>query len=121
MSQLFEKNQPNISNWINYNIYSLANEFVEYLIKENIISINDIENYDSHKDIYEWYIISDDAYIKFKMLGYQVIKFKDIYIYGRPSSGQLLLTDFYYMTDGNLIKFLNNNESYNIDILDSNT
>jgi hypothetical protein len=107
MSQLFENSKSIISDWINNNIYSLANQFAYYLIDENIISIDDIENYDSDKDIYEWYIISGDAYNKFQMLGYQVIKFKDIYIYGRTTSGQLIITDFYYMSDENLVKFLN--------------
>jgi hypothetical protein len=95
----------------NENIFSYANELVNTLLEKEILSYDDIENLyldDEPQEILEWYIVTEEAYNKFKLLDYPVIKFKELYLYGRTIYGQAILMDFYYISNEKLINFINN-------------
>ena len=116
----FNKNFSQIEKWIDNNIYTRANQVVNKLFEKKIITFDDIINLypqitesdyendeeyyndldnNSQQDIYEWYIISESAYNKFKYWGYPVLQFEELFFWGRTSFGQSIVIDFYYDID----------------------
>lgn len=116
----FETYIPKLEGWLDKNIYFYAGDLVETLFEKNIISFDDIENayeqlkeedYETKKEyeqalddqepqqVTQWFAVSEEAYDKFKMIGDPVIKFKELYIWGRTVYGQKICVDYYYQID----------------------
>ncbi len=116
----FNRNFRQIENWIEQNIYLRSNQVINKLFEKEIISWDDVTNlypqinesdYDNKEeyyndmdanspyDIFEWYIVSESAYNKFKSWGYPVLQFEELYFWGRTSFGQAIVVDFYYEID----------------------
>ena len=75
-----------------------------------IYILNYIDRNLNHREpyiVYQWFIITEEGYNKFKILGYPVIKYKELYFYGRTSTGQLIITDFYDLPYYKLNDFCN--------------
>jgi len=106
--------------WLSQHIISYANDLVETLMSKELIEWDDVTNlYEEPtreefetdeefaqakddvepKDIMQWFIITEEAYNKFKAVGYPVMRFKELYFYGRTGCGQALVLDFYYSPD----------------------
>ncbi len=116
-SNLYYSKYDKLNQWLDSNIYSNANGLYSKLIESELITWESIENlfpevipedysnYEDYEDafaftpakqIYEWYLVSDIAYEKFKSWDYPVIKFEEIYLWGRTCCGQPISVDFYY-------------------------
>ncbi len=106
-----------LEKWLDENIHSRADNLYIKLLQAELITWENIENlfpeiipedysdyeefedayaFSTAKEIYEWYLISEKAYEKFKYWGYPVLQFEEIYLWGRTSSGQSIVVDFYY-------------------------
>ncbi len=126
MTHLYEQSSSNtnlfykyelLEKWLNANIYSRADNLYIKLLQSELITCDDIENlfpeiipedYSDYEDfedayafstaqeVYEWYLVSEKAYEKFKQWGDPVIRFQEIYLWGRTCSGQSITVDFYY-------------------------
>lgn len=113
--KLFESYIPKLETWLNKNIYFYAGELVNTLFEKNIISYDDFENqyenlkesdYDTKEEyeealdnqepqrIGQWFVVSKEAYDKFYIIGDPVIKFKELYIWGRKVYGQSIYMDY---------------------------
>ncbi len=114
-------NKDKLEKWLDKNIFTYGGDLFNILMEKELISYDDIENVYSklNKDDFEseeeynialneqepqqvmqWFIVSEEGYNKFKRLDYPVVKFKELYFYGRTSYGQAIITDFYYLPDG---------------------
>ncbi len=114
-------NKDKLEKWLDKNIFTYGGDLFNVLMEKELISYDDIENVYSklNKDDFEseeeynialneqepqqvmqWFIVSEEGYNKFKSLDYPVVKFKELYFYGRTSYGQAIITDFYYLPDG---------------------
>jgi hypothetical protein len=51
------------------------------------------------QEVMQWFIVSEEGYRKFKQLDFPVLKFKELYFYGRTIYGQKMVMDFYYISD----------------------
>lgn len=108
---------PKLQGWINKNIYFYANDLVGNLFECKNITFEDIDNiykelkkedyetiaeYENALDnqvpqiVYQWFSVSNQAYHKFKNLGDPVIKLKELYIWGRTMTNQLIYMDYKY-------------------------
>ncbi len=89
--------------WLNENVLLRCNDFIEEYIKthddmyDNFENIYDDEN-DDYKPIYEYYLVTDDGYKKFKELGEPVCKINELSILGRTCTGQQMYLDYMYDT-----------------------
>jgi hypothetical protein len=109
-----------LEKWLDNNVYQYANDIVPFLLEKEIITHDDFENYykiinredyeseedykealyeDTPQEIYEWYLVSEEAYNKFGKVGDVVVKFKDLHFWGRGCSGQKILIDYLYDRD----------------------
>lgn len=87
----YSANKNYLEEWLNKNIISSANQLV------SILECNDFENFETEDEtIYEWYIITDEAYTKFNKIGWIVAKIGELNLFGRTVYGQNILMDFYY-------------------------
>lgn len=94
------------SDFIEKNVYCLCNDFMNNLLNDNPDIYFEFENIlikkddiDSAKEIFQYYIISEDAYKLLNILEEPVLKYYDLYIYGRPCFGQMIYLDFAYQTE----------------------
>ena len=87
----FSENKKYLEEWLQKNIISSANQLV------SILECNDFENFETDDEtIYNWYIITDEAYQKFNKIGWVVAKIGELNLFGRTICGQNILMDFYY-------------------------
>lgn len=56
-------------------------------------------NEEHPQEVMQWFIVSEEGYNKFKQLDFPVLKFKELYFYGRTTYGQKMVMDFYYISD----------------------
>jgi hypothetical protein len=97
-----------IKEWLEKNIYTCVDEHLNMLMRKEILTIDDIENfYKSNKEepqeVYQWLQGSEWAYKVFKAYGIPVVKCNEIYFIGRLCYGQSMEMDFNYNSD----KFIN--------------
>jgi len=100
MSDILEK----WSEFLKNNVYCLCNEFMNNLLKTDPDIYSEFENIyntetEEYEEICQYFIISEEAYDKLNKLKEPVLKYHDIYIYGRTGFGQLLHMDFQYRLD----------------------
>jgi hypothetical protein len=116
----FGQNCHKLTKWLNFNINSKNNKYVNDLIKTGEIALETFENYyekvnrtdyDTEEEynkaldnlqpliIYEWYLVSDKAYELFKKFDYPVIQYKGQNIWGRTNFTPHLYMDYYYEID----------------------
>ena len=116
----FMDNKDKLEKWLDKNVISYGGELFNILQEKELISYDDIENiysklnrqdFDSDEEynmalneqnpqeVMQWFIVSEEGYNKFKQLDYPIVKFKELYFYGRTSYGQSLSMDFYYLPD----------------------
>jgi len=121
---IFINNKDKLEYWLYKNVISGGDDLFNVLIKKELISYDDIENVYSKlnkedfeseeeynialneqepQDVMQWFIVSEEAYNKFKQLEFPVVKFKELYFYGRTSYGQKMVMDFYYINDAHKI------------------
>lgn len=85
--------------WLKSNIFSPADNLVREL------EMGDYEYLENEDEvIFNWYIITDEAYEKFKKMGWVVAKIGELNLFGRTIYGQPLINDFY--RDPNFIKII---------------
>lgn len=78
--------------WVNKNIISEATKAVECLENNGVISCEDIWNYWEDEDeeqpqqISDWYLVTEEAYHKFQLIGYPVLDFNNIYFWGKTEA-----------------------------------
>ena len=117
---IFMDNKDKLEKWLDKNVISYGGELFNILQEKELISTDDIENlypklnkadFDSDEEynmalneqnpqeVMQWFIVSEEGYNKFKQVDYPVVKFKELYFYGRTSYGQSLSMDFYCMND----------------------
>lgn len=117
---IFMNNKDKLEKWLDKNVISYGGDLFNALMEKKLISLNDIENvysklnrndFESEEEynialneqepqqVMQWFIVSEEGYNKFKQLDYPVVKFKELYFYGRTSYGQAIITDFYYLPD----------------------
>ena len=105
-NDIFMDNKDELEMWLDKHIYTDCTELFNHLIEKEIISYDIIENKIPEEEMLceevadldniQWFFVSIEAYNKFKQLGYYVIRFKDLYFYGRTAWGQKLVMDFHY-------------------------
>jgi hypothetical protein len=116
----FETYKLQLEEWLDKNIISYAGKTFNTLFDKQLITTDDIENFyeelnendfdtkEEYKDaldnqepqqVGQWLLVTEEAYNKFKTIGHQVVKFEELYFYGRPVYGQMIVMDFYYMVD----------------------
>ncbi len=104
----FDYNRDKLSNWLDKNIISIGHELFHSLEKAGLVSYEDIENLYEYnveddvnkmKEIFTWYIITEEAYNKFKKIDLCVVKINELYLFGRTICGQPIIGDFNYMKD----------------------
>ena len=111
----FMDNKDKLEKWLDKNVISYGGELFNILQEKELISTDDIENLypklnkadfesesgnEEHpQEVLQWFIVSEEGYRKFKQLDYPIVKFKELYFYGRTSYGQSLSMDFYYLPD----------------------
>ena len=112
--------QKALQAWLDANIISYANDLVQTLMSNELVSWDDMSNLyepvvredfqsdeeytealenQEPQEIMQWFIVTEEAYNKFKSVGYPVFRFKELYFYGRTGCGQALVLDFYYAPD----------------------
>jgi hypothetical protein len=112
-----------LEKWLDKNVISYGGELFSVLRNEELISDDDIENRFSKlnrqdfesdsgdeqhpQEVMQWFIVSEEGYRKFKQLDFPVLKFKELYFYGRTTYGQKMVMDFYNLNDA--IKIILNN------------
>ena len=104
---IFMDNKDELEIWLDKHIYTDCTELFNHLIEKEIISYDIIENKIPEEEMLceevadmdniQWFFVSIEAYNKFKQLGYYVIRFKELYFYGRTAWGQKLVMDFHYI------------------------
>ena len=111
----FDININKLSSWLDKNIISVGNNLFHNLKKAGLVRYEDIENLYEYNDIddqddedyeeykikyiYTWYIITEEAYEKFKKIGLCVLKINELCLFGRTIYGQPIIDDFYYMRE----------------------
>lgn len=111
----FMDNKDKLEKWLDKNVISYGGELFNILQEKELISTDDIENLypklnkadfesesgnEEHpQEVMQWFIVSEEGYNKFKQLDFPVLKFKELYFYGRTTYGQKMVMDFYYMDD----------------------
>ena len=103
---LFMNTKDDLEIWLYKNIYTDCSELFNHLIQKEIISYDIIENMIPEEEMLceeiadleniQWFIVSEEAYNKFKQLKYYIFRFKELYFYGRTAWGQKLVMDYYY-------------------------
>ena len=103
---IFMDNKDDLETWLDKHIYTDCTELFNHLIEKEIISYDIIENKIPEEEMLceevadldniQWFFVSIEAYNKFKQLGYYVLRFKELYFYGRTAWGQKLVMDFHY-------------------------
>ncbi len=132
--EYFNRNFRHIENWLEQNIYVKADQVVNKLFEKEVITWNDVENlypvinesnyddYDQYQydidnntpnEIYEWYIVSETAFNKFKSWGHPVLQFEELYFWGRTFFGQAIVVDFYYQSD-KIKEIVPQNQTFNL-------
>lgn len=97
-----------LNKWLNDNIHFYAGELVSDLIDKKIINAEHYDNVFIISDdpeetleihgfthVYQWFVVSKNAYFSFKKLGDPVIKYKEMYIWGRTCEGQPIIMDYH--------------------------
>jgi hypothetical protein len=111
----FMDNKDSLEKWLDKNVISYGGELFNILQEKELISTDDIENLypklnkadfesesgnEEHpQEVMQWFIVSEEGYNKFKQLDFPVLKFKELYFYGRTTYGQKIVMDFYYLPD----------------------
>lgn len=104
-----------LENWLSKNVYYRVDELVESLEEDNKITTDSFDNFYKEindydystteeyeaalnnrepQDVYKWYLITEEAYFKFKDIGYPVLRYKELYIWGRIYDNDNIITDF---------------------------
>ncbi len=110
---IFMNNIDKLEKWLDKNVISYGGDLFNALMEKELISLNDIENrfpkvnrddFESGNNKYpqevmQWFIVSEEGYNKLKALDFPVVKFKELYFYGRTTYGQKMVMDFYYISD----------------------
>ena len=112
---IFMNNKDSLEKWLDKNVISYGGELFNILQEKELISTDDIENLypklnkadfesesgnEEHpQEVMQWFIVSEEGYRKFKQLDFPVLKFKELYFYGRTTYGQKMVMDFYYISD----------------------
>ena len=112
---IFMNNKDSLEKWLDKNVISYGGELFNILQEKELISTDDIENLypklnkadfesesgnEEHpQEVMQWFIVSEEGYNKLKTLDFPVIKFKELYFYGRTTYGQKMVMDFYYISD----------------------
>ncbi len=110
---IFMNNIDKLEKWLDKNVISYGGDLFNALMEKELISLNDIENrfpkvnrddFESGNNKYpqevmQWFIVSEEGYNKFKQLDFPVVKFKELYFYGRTTYGQKMVMDFYDICD----------------------
>jgi len=118
---IFMNNKDKLEKWLDKNVISYGGDLFNVLMEKELISYDDIENRfpklneddiesgnEQHpQEVMQWFIVSEEGYNKFKQLDYPVVKFKELYFYGRTTYGQKMVMDFYYISDA--LKIILNN------------
>jgi hypothetical protein len=91
-----------IRRWSEINIGDSISNFVKHMFLINEITYDNISNLDKKKkkikfiNNLEWFIIKKEACHIFKQLGYPIIEYKDLYIYGKKPSQMTPYEELYY-------------------------
>jgi hypothetical protein len=114
--------------WLKNNILQQVVPIVDILMKQELINIEDIENFyktynrDDFDDeeqyenqlndpepqnVYEWYLVTKTGYDTFLKLGDTVFKWENMYFWGRTCFGQLIHMDYQYNSDENIRNMFN--------------
>jgi hypothetical protein len=110
---IFMNNKDKLEKWLDKNVISYGGDLFNILMEKELISYDDIENRfpkvneddiesgnEQHpQEVMQWFIVSEEGYNKFKQLDFPVIKFKELYFYGRTTYGQKMVMDFYDIRD----------------------
>jgi len=118
---IFMNNKDKLEKWLDKNVISYGGDLFNVLMEKELISYDDIENRfpklneddiesgnEQHpQEVMQWFIVSEEGYCKFKQLDFPVVKFKELYFYGRTTYGQKIVMDFYYISDA--LKIILNN------------
>ena len=118
---IFMNNKDKLEKWLDKNVISYGGDLFNILMEKELISYDDIENRfpkvneddiesgnEQHpQEVMQWFIVSEEGYNKFKQLDFPVLKFKELYFYGRTTYGQKMVMDFYYISDA--LKIILNN------------
>ena len=110
---IFMNNKDKLEKWLDKNIFTYGGDLFNVLMEKELISYDDIENRfpklneddiesgnEQHpQEVMQWFIVSEEGYNKLKTLDFPVIKFKELYFYGRTTYGQKMVMDFYYISD----------------------
>ena len=88
-----------LQKWLNDNIHFYAWELVNDLIEKKNITEDQYDNFYKNgtesRTVYQWYVVSKNAYSNFKEIGDPVIKYKEMYIWGRTCENQPIVMDYY--------------------------
>lgn len=97
-----------IKEWIDKHIYDYTGDHFNMLMKKEILTFDDIENFyksktesdeendDEPQEVYQWLQGSELAYKVYRANGNPVAKCNEIYFIGRTCYGQSMEVDFYY-------------------------
>lgn len=88
-----------VEQFIDKNFYTANTELVNTLLEKEIVTYEDINNYNTDEDgeypeIFEWYSVNGDMYDRLTKAGCCTLQIYDAFYYGREIYGQLFIQDF---------------------------